>query len=273
LSRSEECALEPKDSFKECASCPDMVLVPAGSFLMGASGRGAGATGVADAADIQPINPQQDWPPHEVHVAQPFAAGRFAVTFAEWDACADNGGCNGYRPADSGWGRGHQPVINVSWSDAKAYVAWLSQKTGKPYRLLSEGEREYVTRAGTTTPFWWGSEVTMEQATYFGFSGGPDTLYSARRTAPVDFFAPNPWGLYQVHGNVWDWVDDCWDDRYPQAPSEASARTYDHCTQHVLRGGSWSDPDYLLRSSSRYVGFFAMRSNHIGFRVARTVAP
>jgi formylglycine-generating enzyme required for sulfatase activity len=129
--------------FKECENCPEMVVVPSGSFTMGspASEEGRG---------------NEEGPQHSVTLAKPFAVGRFAVTFDEWDACVADGGCNGHRPDDKGWGRGRQPVINVSWADAKAYVAWLSRKTGKPYRLLSEAEREYVTRAGTTTPFWWG---------------------------------------------------------------------------------------------------------------------
>ena len=107
--------------------------------------------------------------------AKPFAVGRFAITFEEWDACVADGGCNGHRPSDEGWGRGRRPVINVSWDDAKAYVAWLSRKTGKSYRLLTEAEREYVARAGTTTPFWWGSSISTGQANYDGkdaYAGG-----------------------------------------------------------------------------------------------------
>src|SRR5262249_38547432 len=101
-----------------------------------------------------------------ITIARPFAVGKFGVTFDEWDACVASGGCNGYRPNDEGWGRGRQPVINVSWQDAKAYAAWLSKKTGATYRLPSEAEREYVTRAGTTTPFWWGNKYTTAQANF-----------------------------------------------------------------------------------------------------------
>ena len=143
LSGAQERGLKPKDSFRECANCPEMVVVPAGSFTMGS-----------------PENEEQrnnnEGPQHRVTIAKPFAVGRFAVTFDEWDACVAAGGCNGYIPPDQGWGRGRRPVINVSWNDAKAYVAWLSGTTEKNYRLLSEAEREYVARAGTTTPFWWG---------------------------------------------------------------------------------------------------------------------
>jgi hypothetical protein len=138
LSATQERGLKAKESFKECDNCPEVVVVPAGSFTMGAS--------------------------HRVTFSRRFAAGMFPVTFDEWDACVAGGGCNGYRPPDQGFGRGKRPVINVSWHDAKAYVAWLSKKTGKTYRLLSEAEREYVTRADTTTPYWWGHTIATNQA-------------------------------------------------------------------------------------------------------------
>src|SRR5262249_30260931 len=147
-------------------------------------------------------------PQHEVRILRPFAVGRFAVTFDEWDACMADGGCNGYRPEDQGWGRGRRPVINVSWHGAQAYVAWLSRKTGQGYRLLTEAEWEYAARAGTTTPFWWGSAISADQANYDGsyvYRNGPKGEYR-RQTVEVDSFRPNDWGLYQVHGNVWEWV-------------------------------------------------------------------
>jgi Sulfatase-modifying factor enzyme 1 len=127
------------------------------------------------------------FPPHRVTFARQFAVGRFAVTFDEWDACVAAGGCNGYKPSDESWGRGKRPVINVSWNDGKGYAAWLSGKTGTTYRLLSEAEREYVTRAGTTTPYWWGPAISQRQANF-----------ASNRTVPVDSFQPNPWGLYQA---------------------------------------------------------------------------
>jgi formylglycine-generating enzyme required for sulfatase activity len=158
-----------------------------------------------------------------VRIAAPFAVGRFAVTFEEWDACVADGGCNSYMPSDEGWGRGKLPVINVNWDDTKRYLLWLSRKTGQRYRLPTEAEREYVTRAGTTTPFWWGEEISRNRANYYDpptncwpnlpnipkavvcVGAGEDRL----RTVPVDSFEPNPWGLYQVHGNVWEWTEDC----------------------------------------------------------------
>src|SRR5215472_12773779 len=153
LSPTQEKALQPKSTFKECANCPEMVVVPAGSFTMGSP-------------TSEPGHSIDENPQHTVTIARPFAIGRFPVTFDEWDACAADGGCNGYKPADEGWGRGRRPVINVSWDDAKAYVAWLSQKTGKSYRLLSEAEREYVTRAGTTTPYWTGPSISKGDANF-----------------------------------------------------------------------------------------------------------
>ena len=140
LSAQEECALKPKDEFKECPTCPVMVVVPSGSFTMGSPAS-------------EPERSSDEGPQHQVTIGKAFAVGKFAVTFEEWDACVAGGGCNGYRPEDQGWGRGKQPVINVSWNDAKAYIAWLSNKTGKTYRLLSESEWEYTARAGRRRRF------------------------------------------------------------------------------------------------------------------------
>jgi formylglycine-generating enzyme required for sulfatase activity len=136
--------------FKDHELGPELVIVPAGEFLMGSG------------------DEDTEKPVHKVSVSNPFAVGRVAVTFAEWDACVADGGCNGYTPDDRGWGRDRRPVVYVSWTDAKLYIDWLNSKTGKSYRLLSEAEREYVTRAGTTTPFWWGTSITPKQANYDG---------------------------------------------------------------------------------------------------------
>ncbi len=149
-------------------------------------------------------------PQHRVTV-KPFAIGKYEVTFDEWDACVKAGGCNGYRPEDPGWGRGNRPVINVSWNDTKAYVAWLAKKTGNPYRLPSEAEWEFAARAGTTTPFAFGTTITPKQAN-FGRSDG--------KTEPVGSYPPNAWGLYDMHGNVWEWVEDCWHDNYGRSPTD-----------------------------------------------------
>jgi formylglycine-generating enzyme required for sulfatase activity len=166
-------------------------------------------------------------------------------------------------------------VINVSWDDAKEYAAWLSRKTGKTYRLLSEAEREYVTRAGTTTPFWWGSSISTSQANYNGrytYGGGAEGEYR-QKTLPVDSFQPNPWGLYQVHGNVWDWVEDCWNASYQGAPSDGSAWTSGDCHRRVVRGGSWVNNPQGLRSAIRDRVTTDNRLSGLGFRVGRTLTP
>jgi formylglycine-generating enzyme required for sulfatase activity len=159
-------------------------------------------------------------------------------------------------------GRGKWPVINVNWDDAKAYAAWLSRKTAKTYRLLSEAEREYVTRAATTTWFWWGSSISTGQAN--------DTI----KTVPVDSFAPNPWGLYNVHGNVWEWVEDCWHDTYQGAPADGSAWTT-ACRdgRRVIRGGSWGVSLRYLRAAYRGRDTTGSRDDKLGFRLARTLNP
>jgi len=254
--------LKPKDAFRDCPDCPEMVVVPAGIFTMG-----------SPANELERSNDEGQV---RVSIAAPFAVGRFAVTFDEWDACVVDGGCNGYKPADQGWGHGKRPVINVSWDDAKAYTAWVSRKTGKIYRLLSESEREYVTRAGTTTPFWWGSSINPIQANYnatYTYAGGGSKGEYRQRTLPVDSLEPNPWGLYNVHGNVWEWTEDCWHDSNTGNPADGRPRTIVTCGQHVVRGGSWSVNPEFLRSAFRFRGNASSRYFIFGFRVARTLNP
>ena len=228
LSGSDEASLKQKSGFKECDKCPDMIVVPAGNFMMGPADNGSKRA----AAESR----------HKVTFAHAFSVGRFAVTFEQWDACVADGGCNGYKPWDNGWGRGKHPVINVSWTDAKSYAAWLSQRTGKPYRLLSEAEREYVTRAGTLSPFWWGTSASRRQANYDEKTSQDKASKGSpgQRTMPVDSFQPNPWGLYQVHGNIWEWVEDCLNDDYAGAPADGTAWMTGRCERRVLRGGSGS---------------------------------
>jgi formylglycine-generating enzyme required for sulfatase activity len=219
----------------------------------------------------EPGRLDEEGPQHEVMIANAFAVGQFAVTFAEWDACVDDGGCGGYRPSDEGWGRGDMPVINVSWDDAQVYVKWLSSKTGKRYRLLSEAEREYVARAGTTTPFWWGKSITSKQANYNGNYTYADKKGEYRqKTVPVKSFEPNRWGLYQVHGNVLEWTEDCWNKNYEGAPKDGSAWTAGHCFSRVLRGGSWDSHPWYLRAAFHHGDRPDGRFKMIGIRVART---
>jgi formylglycine-generating enzyme required for sulfatase activity len=243
---------------RPCPECPEMVVVPAGSFTMGSP-------------ESEAERSNNEGPQRTVRIARPFAVGRFEVTFAEWDACVSEKGCS-HSPKDD-WGRGKQPVMRVSWDDiAQQYLPWLSRMTGKTYRLLTEAEREYVARAGTTTPFWWGASISTGQANYNGnytYGGGAKGKYR-QRTVQVDSFAANPWGLYNVHGNVWEWVQDCWNDNYNGAPPDGSARTTGDCGRRVLRGASWFSYPGVLRSAVRNRFTPDFRDNHYGFRVGRT---
>ena len=235
------------ERFRDCDGCPLMVVVPAGRFMMGSPSG-------------EQYRHDREGPVHRVTIAEPIAVGVYEVTFGEWDACVSGGGCSGYRPDDSYMGRGNRPVINVNWEDAQSYVGWLSRKTGRGYRLLSESEWEYVARAGTETAYHYGSGISPSQANY----NGPQTV-------PVGSYSSNAFGLHDVHGNVWEWVEDCWNDSYRGAPSDGSAWESGDCSGRVLRGGSWSDEPRYLRSANRGGSVTGDRYNGLGFRVARTL--
>ena len=263
LGWQEEQALRPLDMFKECEVCPEMIVVPAGGFMMGAP-------------ETEDGSEDNERPEHKVTIAKTFSVGRFAVTFEEWDACVADGGCRRYRPGDRGWGRGRQPVINLGWGDAKVYTKWLSEKTGRDYRLLSEAEREYVTRAGTNTPFWWGVSISSQHANYDGGFAYPTATGQVgefrRKALPVDAFAPNPWGLYQVHGNIYEWVEDCWNNNYHGAPADGSAWITGNCDRRVVRGGAYNFAPWHLRSAARgEVATAAEGAVVKGVRVARSL--
>lgn len=261
LAPAEERALKPLDIFKECGHCPEMVVVPAGELIMGSP-------------MSKPDRSPEEQPQHTVVFAEPFAVGRFSVTFDEWDACVAARGCDGHVPSDEGWGRGRRPVINVSWYDAKAYVAWLARTTGADYRLLSEAEWEYAARAGTATPYWWGTSLSTSRANYNGHvvSAANAAGEYRRQTLPVDAFEPNPWALYQVHGNVYDWVEDCFNATYQGAPQDGSVWRTGDCDRRGHRGGSWFSNPWALRSAARHRNFAFTRFDFIGFRVARSLA-
>lgn len=253
--QNQERVLRPKDVFRDCDVCPEMVVVPAGTFTMGSPPSERGRTG-------------DEGPEHLVAFARPFAVGKFSVTFAEWDACVAGGGCNGYRPGDLDWGRDRQPVINVNWNDAKAYVAWLARKTGKPYRLLTESEREYVTRAGTRSAYWTGAVISGRQANYNATAQNGPYL---RRSNSVDSYEPNPWGLYQVHGNIEEWTEDCYSENYNVSPTDGSAWVQSDCKFRVVRGGSWAYRPVALRSADRAQYLPTYRGDTVGLRVARAL--
>jgi formylglycine-generating enzyme required for sulfatase activity len=246
--------LKPGQSFKDCATdCPEMVVIPAGSFTMGSP-------------QYEPGHKKDEAPQHNVTIAKPFAVSKFEVTFAEWDACAAHGDCIP-RVDDYGWGRDRQPVINVSWNDAQRYVAWLSKITGKTYRLLSESEYEYAARAGTQTAYPWGDKTGTNNAN----CSGCGSKWDATQTAPVGSFRPNRFGLHDMVGNVWEWVEDCPHEDYGQAPVDGSAWMTGDCGQHRLRGGSWASVFDEIRSANRGRSAASDRLNIISFRVGRTL--
>ena len=255
-------SLRPGQRFQECPDCPEMVVVPSGSFQMGSP---------SSEVDRQ----DDEGPRRNVTIGQPFAMGVYEVTFTEWDACTAAGYCRG-GVSDEGWGRGARPVINVSWDDIQQFVRWMnSQVSGTPYRLPSEAEWEYAARAGSDTAFWWGNRISPDQANYAGqyaYNNGPTGVYR-EQTLPVGSFNANPFGLYDVHGNVWEWVQDCYVDSYSGGPTNGSARTSGDCSQRVLRGGSWDFNPGFLRSAYRLRFRPDGRVRIFGFRLARTLTP
>ena len=247
-------ALKPLDTFTDCTECPEMVVIPAGPFTMGSPAN-------------EPERYSDEGPQRRVNIG-PFAIGKTEVTFAEWDACVTAGSCNGYKPPDQGWGRGRRPVVNVSWKDAKVYVSWLSQHTGKPYRLPSEAEWEYAARAaGTTTHYAFGDAITPKDANYSDSKFG--------KTTEVGAYPPNAWSLYDMHGNVWEWVEDVYHADYKGAPTDGTAwidsEEENSSRDRVFRGGSWSITPGDLRSANRDWNDPDDRSDDLGFRVARTL--
>jgi len=269
--------------FKDHEHGPEMVVVPAGSFTMGSP---------EGEPERESWQKGTESPQRRVTMAQAFAVGRHAVTRGQFAAFVDNTGHKAeganiwkgdkyeHDPKGSWRAPGFvqddtHPVVCVNWEDAKAYAAWLEQVTGRPYRLLSEAEWEYGCRAGTTRPFWWGSPITPAQANYDGnyvYKGGGSKGEYRKATVPAGSFAPNPWGLHQVHGNAWEWCEDVWHDSYVGAPSDGSPWLQGgDASRRVLRGGSWIVTPQNLRSAFRNRNFSGDRVNNDGFRVGRTL--
>ena len=230
--------------FQDCDRCPKMITIPPGRFQMGSPTPGEG-------------------PVHQVTIDYLLAVGVYEVTFNEYDYCVEQEGCD--TPNDSEWGRGNRPVIDVNLSDVQKYLSWLSEGTGKPYRLLTEAEWEYAARAGTTTPYHFGDTITAADANY------EDSNF--KRTTPVGTYKPNNYGLHDVHGNVWEWVKDCWHNDYRGAPTDGSAWE-NNCAndERIVRGGSYFDVPYDLRSAYRF-NVEDGRGRDIGFRVALPLTP
>ena len=250
------------ETFRDCGVCPEMVVVPAGSFVMGSPPDGSGRK-------------RDSRPQHRVNIPEPFSVGVYEVTFAEWDTCAADGGCDGYRPDDRDMGRDRRPAIHVSWFDALAYIKWLSNKTGRPYRLPTEAEWEYLARAGTSTPFTSGSTISADQANFKGLDGSEPVEQrdgSLEGTLPVGSFQANAFGVYDTHGNVWEWVADCFNPNAYKAHKSYPAMVgeWDQFCLRVVRGGGWSNGPEGLRSDNRTRLSPDARSHTLGFRVART---
>jgi formylglycine-generating enzyme required for sulfatase activity len=270
--------------FKECDECPAMVGIPAGSFTMGSQA-------------TEPGRFDTEGPPHRVSV-KAFALGKYAVTSREFLVFLKDTGyqpapCNpilrlmwrspgggiAYAPYDAEPPR--RPAVCLDWKDAGAYVAWLNSKvraarpalagsTG-PYRLPTEAEWEYAARAGTTTARWWGEAIGVGNAN----CNGCGSAFDYRLLSDVDSFPPNPFGLYGMLGNAWQWTDDCWHESYAGAPTDGSAWMAENCVKHVIRGGSWDNVPIVIRSATRSGsgpngGEFDY-SSLAGFRVARTL--
>jgi formylglycine-generating enzyme required for sulfatase activity len=235
-----------EDTFRDCPECPLMTLIPAGEFDMGSD-----------------RHRREEQPVHRVTIARPFALGVHEVTVAEWQACVDAGACR-YRPDATD---ATLPVSGMSWDDAQEYVDWLSRHTGASYRLPSEAEWEYAASAGADTDYWWGNEPGNNRANCQGCG----SRWDDREPAPVGSFAANPFGLYDVHGNLWEWVQDCWHGDYRGAPDDGSARSERLCISRVQRGGAYKlDPDYM-RLTRRHNYDRDVRYFLHGLRVAKTL--
>ena len=250
--------IRPGQLFRDCPSCPEMVVVPAGQYTMGSPKSEAGRR-------------NDEEPTHTVQIGQPFAVGVYEVTFAEWNASVNDRGDGGYLPDDVGRGRKGLPISDMSWDDAQRYVRWLSAETGEAYRLLSEAEWEYVARAGTQTAWYWGESESAQCRYANGYDDEVQCFDGHAEAAPVGSFEPNAFGLYDTLGNVFEWTQDCWNESYSGAPGDGTAWQSGDCSQRVLRGGSRGNGPETLRSAFRGVGPVGYRSRYNGFRVARTV--
>jgi formylglycine-generating enzyme required for sulfatase activity len=257
LSAAAERALKPGVIFKECVEdCPRMIVIPPGSVVMGSPPTEKGRS-------------DNEGPQHPVNINYRFAVSETELTFADWDACVAVGGCP--EVSDSGWGRGSQPVVNVTWQDAEQYAAWFSRMTGRSYRLLSEAEWEYAARAGTQTVYYWGDEVGVNNAN----CNGCGSEWDGKQPSPAKSFPANKFGLYDMLGNVWEWVQDCYHPNYDGAPSDGNAWRTGDCRNRVVRGGSWVGLVLAARPRSAYRDWRPLdsRTYGLGFRLARTLEP
>ncbi len=273
--------LLPGSTFKDCGVCPEMIVIPAGSIRIGAA--------FAEGGD-------DEWPIHNVIISRPLVVGTYEVTkfefsvFVEASAYSTENSCRYL--AKVGWGEGvswiypgfrqtdRDPVVCVNWEDAKAYVAWLSQETGETYRLPSEAEWEYAARAGVADRYFFGNSVSMlckygngvDASSNFKWQNKKCKDGYGARTAPVGSFLPNKFGLYDTIGNVWEWLEDCWNDNYIGAPADGTSWNTGDCSMRGTRGGSWLNDPRFLRSAHRNSLYYSYRKYNTGFRVVREIA-
>ncbi len=246
---SDKKKLRPGDIFKDCKICPEMIVIPVGKFRMGSTN-----------------GKKREQPITEVVIPRPLAVSRYEITFDEWDACHADSGCT-KKPFDRDWGRGKRPVMNVTHDDVREYMVWISKKTGFTYRLPSEAEWEYAARAGSDTEYWWGDRMQQGAANCRGCG----TEWSGVKSAPVGSFKANPWGLFDVHGNVLEHVFDCWSTNLNGLPKDGLPKITKKCGSRVVRGGAWYYFSKVSRSASRVRNDIRIFSYFIGFRAFREI--
>ena len=281
LAASENAAPQQRagKAFGDCATCPEMVVISPGSFIMGSPE----SEKDRDSDEIQ----------HKVTIAYSFAVSKYPITWDQWEACVRDAMCDGQaveaalrldrdgKPVQQyrDHGRGSRPVVGASWYDAQNYVGWLNRKTGRgKYRLLSESEFEYAARAGTTTAYWWGDEPSHDYANYGKESGEKDLGGVAKgrdiwvdETSPVGSFPPNPFGLYDMHGNIYQWIEDCYETDVTKMPTDGSAVKSGNCFSRGFRSNSFESNTKTLRSANRAFQYppNTRGRNYLGFRVAK----
>ena len=239
--------LLPGVTFKDCSVCPEMSVIPSGTFMMGST-----------------KGKKRELPVTQVNIRNPLAVSKYEITFDEWDACYNSNGCS-KKPSDRNWGRGRRPVINVLLTDITEYLSWLTIKTGYKYRLPSESEWEYAARAGSQTEFYWGDHMQIGAANCRDCG----TEWSGIKSAPVGQFKPNAWGLYDVHGNVLEYVTDCWTTNHNNLPNDGSPILTKNCLSKVVKGGAWYYLPKVSRSASRARNDRRVSGYFIGFRAFR----
>lgn len=248
---------------RDAKGLPDMVVIQPGTFMLGSP-------------NAEEKRDRNEGPQVPVTINYSFEIGRHEVTFDDWKACVDGGGCKGYNPDDNGWGRGKRPVTNVSYNDVQSYIAWLNETTGLAYRLPSEAEWEYVARAGTSLPFSTqsGHGISYREANFngeFPYGPGAEKGKYLRKTVPVGSYAPNPFGVHDIHGNVYEWVSDCYVAGHVGNPGDGRPRQDGDCKARIIRGGSWVTHGYQMRAAKRLRYTMDYRYDDFGFRLARTL--